>query len=299
MKRALRIVLCVALALAIGATASGCGQKSITIGSKQYTENILVAEMLAQLVEAKTDIKVERKLNLGGTSVIFPAMQKGDVDAYVEYTGTAYLEILKNDTVGSLTSQEIYDKVKQAFTEQFQMTWMEPIGMNNTYALAVTRKFAEENNLKTITDLAPLSANLKFGANHLFYTRLNDGYDKTVETYGLNFKDPLKLDTSVLYDAIVSGDLDIMVVYSTDGKLRELDLVVLEDDKHVYPPYFGAPMIRDDTLKEHPELQEVLSTLSGQIDDVTMQDLNYQVDGKGRSVEEVAAEFLKSKGFIG
>lgn len=298
MKTMWKRTVCALLAVACALSFAGCGGKKITIASKQYTENILLSEMLAQLIEAKTDIKVERKQNLGGTSVVFPGMQKGEIDIYVEYTGTANGEILKNTgPVG--TPDEVYDRVKKAFAEQYDITWFDPIGINNTYALGVTRAFAQEKQLAKCSDLAPLSPELRFGANHVFYSRESDGYDATVNTYGFKFKESLKLDSSVLYDAIVSGDLDVMIVYATDAKLKELDLIALEDDKHVYPPYYGAPICRNDTLKAHPELSEVLNSLAGQIDDVTMQELNFKVEGDKRSVEDVAKEFLQSKGLIG
>lgn len=295
-KRTLSLLLVVCL---LSAMLSGCGSdKGITIGSKQFTESILMGEMYAQLIEAKTDIPVTRKLNLGGTSVCIPAMQEGEIDIYFEYTGTAYNEILDHELTEGITSQEILDICKTELRDSYGITMFDPVGLNNTYALALKTDMAQELGVTKISDLTALSPELKFGCGHSFYSRTYDGYQGIVATYDLSFKDTLKMDTSLLYEAIDTGDLDVICVFGTDSLLRKYDMTLLEDDGGVFPPYHGAPVCRNEALEEYPELEEILNSLAGAIDNDTMQELNYQVDVENRTVEEVAKEFLTEHGYI-
>lgn len=289
----LALVLCASVLAACGG-----GGDTVTVGSKQFTESILVGEMLAQLVEAKTDLKVERKLNLGGTTVVALAIQNQEIDFYLEYSGTAYNELLKLTREAGMTPDDVYEAAKKGLNEQLGITALDPIGMNNAFAIAVTREYAESKGVQTISDLAAISGEVRFGANHMFFPREYDGYDDMVATYGMNFKETLKMDTSLLYDAIDKGELDAMVVYATDAMLAKLDMVVLEDDKNFFPPYYGMPIVNNKTLEAHPELKEALNSLAGLIDDAQMQKLNNEVDGNNRTVEEVAKEFLTRNGLI-
>ncbi len=291
---AMLLVICIAAAMLTGCSSG----KGITIGSKQYTENILMGEMYAQLIEAKTDITVNRKLNLGGTSVCIPAMEKGEIDLYFEYTGTAYNEILDLELAPGITSDDILNTCQTQLNDNYSFTMFDPVGLNNTYALAIKTSRVEELGVSKISDLAAISGDLSFGAGHTFYTRVHDGYDGIVATYGLNFKESLKMDTSLLYEAIDTGDLDVIVVFGTDSLLKKYDMTILEDDGGVFPPYHGAPLCRNEVLEQYPELKEILNSFAGAIDDTTMQELNYQVDVENRSVEEVAKEFLTQNGYI-
>ena len=296
MKKRIAVILAGLLLLSL---LSGCGTKEgVTIGSKQFTESILLGEIYAQLIEAKTDIPVSRKLNLGGTSVCMPAMEKGEIDLYFEYTGTAFNEILDHELTPELTADDILETCKTELGKKV-LTMFDPLGLNNTYALAIKTARLGELGVTSISQLAPISKDLKFGAGHTFYTRLHDGYDGIVAVYGLNFSETLKMDTSLLYEAVDTGDLDVIVVFGTDSLLKKYDMTILEDDKGVFPPYHGAPLCRNETLEKYPELREVLNTLAGAVDNQTIQKLNYQVDVEKRSVEDVAAEFLKSSGYIG
>ncbi len=293
--KVLSLVLAAVLLLSM---CSGCGSsQSVTIGSKQFTENILLGEIYAQLIEAKTDLSVTRKLNLGGTSVCWPALQKGEIDIYFEYTGTAYNELLDHELGESDTNEYILETCRKELNDE-GATMFDPLGLNNTFALAIKTDRKSELGVGAISDLAPIADTLTFGANHMFYTRQHDGYDGLVATYGLTFKDALKMDSSLLYEAANSGELDVIVVYATDSLLRKYDMTILEDDRSLFPPYHGAPLCRNETLEKHPELKEVLNTLAGAVDDNTMQELNYQVDIENRSVEDVAKEFLTSNGYL-
>ena len=295
-KRICLLLVCVmAAGLLMGC---GGGGKKIVIASKQFTENILLSEMYAQLVENRTDISVERKQNLGGTSVIFPAMEKGEVDMYLEYTGTAYNEILKLSDVAAESSEQVYQISKDKLNELHGITMFKPIGINNTFALAMLAAKATELGISTMSDLATVSPDLRFGANHLFYTREKDGYDAMTALYGHNFKEALRMDTSLLYDAIAQGQLDVMVVYSTDSLLKKYEMTLLDDDKELFPAYHGTPICLNDTLKKYPELNDVFDLLAGKFDDTLMQALNYKIDVEGQTPEEVARAYLTEQGLL-
>jgi len=278
---------------------TGCGaREGVTIGSKQFTENILLGEMYAQLIEARTDIPVTRKLNLGGVQVCMPAMEKAEIDMYFEYTGTAFNEILDHELFEGLTTEDIFLQCKAELDEKHDITMFDPLGLNNTFALAVKTSRAEELGLSKISDLAPVAELMRFGADHFFFTRAYDGYDGMVDRYGVYFAEVLRVDTALMYEAADKGELDVIVVYSTDSLLKKYDLTCLEDDLSLFPPYEGTLLCRNGTLEKYPELRTLLNALAGGIDDETMQQLNYEVDVMGRSVEEVAGEFLAANNYL-
>ncbi len=277
-------------------TVSGLAQGTVTIGSKDFGENIVLGEMMAQLIEAKTDLRVNRKLNMGGTFVNFEAIKKGDIDIYPEYTGTGLTAQLKMDVISD--PDEAYRVVSEEFRNQFGITWLEPFGFNNTYTLAVTDAVYQQYGVETYSDLAKISENLVFGAEHEFFNR-QDGFDGLVETYGMTFKgEPKKMNVSLKYQAIGNGDMDVTDAFSTDGPIRQYNLKVLVDDKGFFPPYYAAPIIRTETLEKYPELTDVLNSLAGLIDDAAMTELNYKIDVEGQDVEVVAADFLREKGLV-
>ena len=295
MKKKLIAALLASVLLAPALSACSSSAKKVTIGSMYFTENKLLAEMEAQLIEKNTDISVERKFNMDGSPICFQALKSGQVDIYPEYTGTALMTLLKLPVDSDPDS--VYKTVSDEFEKQFQLSWLEPLGFNNTYAVAVTQEYAEKNNLKTVSDLVPLSKGLVFGGEHQFFDR-NDGYDGLIKTYGLAFKETSKMDVSLKYQALSQNKIQATDAFTTDGQLKALKLVCLEDDKHFFPPYYAAPVVRDDALKKYPELKDVLNKLGGQIDETTMQELNYKVDNEKQSVGSVATDFLKSKGLI-
>lgn len=292
--KTMRIILAFTLVVTL---LSGCaGKGSITVGSKDYSENILLGEIMAQLIEAKTDLKVNRKLNLGGTFVNFNAIQNSQIDLYPEYTGTALTAELKMDVINDPI--ESYRVVSEEMAERWDIIWLEPFGFNNTYTLAVTADVQERYGLHTYSDLIPVAGELVFGAEHEFFDR-QDGFDGLVEHYGLSFKgEPMKLNTSLKYQAIGRGEMDVTDAFSTDGPIKQYDLRILEDDKSFFPPYHAAPVIRKAVLDAHPEVGEALRLLAGTIDDATMASLNYLVDVKGEAVEQVASDFLASLGLV-
>lgn len=276
-------------------TGSG-GADAIVVGGKNYTEQDILVNLLASLIEEKTDLKVVRKPFLGGSQVTHNALLSGDIDLYPEYTGTGWTSVLKENPISGDPS-ETYNKVKAAYDEKFQVTWLEPLGFNNTYTLAMRRDEAEKLGIKTFSDLARKSNTLVLGATHEFLER-QDGYLGLKEAYGMNFKEVKGLDAGLTYSAVKEGTTDANDAFSTDGRIQAFDLQVIEDDKHFFPPYYAAPIIRNDTLNEHPELKEVLNLLAGKIDDKMMSTLNAKVDLEGKQAREVAEGWLKEQGLM-
>ncbi len=296
-RKHLALILVVGLMVAL---VSGCGGDAkqsgkITVGSKNFTENIVVGEILAQMIENHTDLKVERKLNLGGTLVAWQALKKGDLDVYPDYTGTGLMAILKKDVM--YDPDEVYDVVQKEYNEKYQIKWLEPLGFNNTYTTAVPREMAEQYNLKKTSDLKPYAKDLIFCAEQEFFNR-DDGYKCFIKTYDLKFKDTKAIETNLKYEAIGAKKVDVVDAFSTDGELITYNLVILEDDKGFFPPYYCAPVVRMDTLQKYPELEEVLNLLAGKISDSDMQQLNYQVKEQKKDAAQVAKDFLQEKGLV-
>lgn len=287
-KKALALLAVLALTVTVFA---GCTSgKKVVIGSKDFTENKILAEIMAQLIENNTDIKVERKINMGGTFVCFEAMKKGQIDIYPEYTGTGLTAQLKLPV--ETDPEKVYATVSTEFQKQFQIKWLKPIGFNNTYALAVPQELASKNNLESISDLGNFAKDLVFGAEHEFFNR-EDGYDGLIKVYGLTFKNIAKMDVSLKYQAIGQGKMDVTDAFTTDGQLKALNLMVLKDDKNFFPPYYAAPIVRNEVLENNPQLEELLNKLAGTIDDQKMQELNYKVDNEKQTIKKVAEDFLK------
>lgn len=275
---------------------TGCSQNStvIKMATKPMTEQYILGSMMKTLIESETDLSVEITEGVGGgTSNIQPAMEEGDFDFYPEYTGSGWNAVLKEQ---SLYDESMF-KALQAGYNQKDMTWTGMLGFNNTYGIAVTKEAAEKYDLKTYSDLAAVSDQLVFGAEYDFFER-EDGYDALCETYGLKFKDTVDLDIGLKYEAIEQNKIDVMNIFTTDGQLSVSDIVVLTDDKGLYPSYVCGFVIRDEVLHAHPELQDIFTKVENLISDAEMADMNYQVEGEGKSPEEVAAEFLTEKGLL-
>jgi osmoprotectant transport system permease protein len=267
----------------------------IVIGSKNFSEQLILGHMLADLVEYKTDIEVERKMNLGGSQVAFSAIKNGDVDLYVEYTGTGLVNILKQSPQSD--PDQVYDYVKKEFKNKYGIDMLKPLGFNNTYALAVRQDTAQQYQLNTISDLAKVSENMIMGPTIEFPNR-DDGLIGLSETYNLQFKDVQAVDGGLRYTALDNHKSDVIDAFSTDGLLEEFGLKVLEDDKNFFPPYYAVPIVKEETLKEHPELKEALNSLAGKLTDEKMRKLNYKVDSLKQSPRKVATEFLKEEGLL-
>jgi osmoprotectant transport system substrate-binding protein len=268
---------------------------TVVVGSKNFTENEILAQMMADLLEAHTGLHVVTKLNMGGTLVAFNALRQGSIDLYPDYTGTGYIEILKQAKPAS--EEEMYAFVQQEYEKRYGLQWLKPFGFNDTYAVAVPADLAAKDHLTTLSSLIPYAPQLVAGIDAECQNR-PDCLPGLQQAYGLHFKAVRTLDHSLVYEAAQKGDIQVTDAFSTDGGLLKYHLVVLRDDKHFFPAYYAAPVVRRDLLKAHPEVSAVLDKLAGQIDDATMQKLNYEVDVSKRTVQEVAHDFLVQRGLL-
>ncbi len=292
MKRFLVLWL-LSFALIIGIYSCSAPNNSITIGSKDFTEQDILGELLAQHIEANTQLKVNRRLHLGGTFICHEAIKAGQIDAYVEYTGTAFTTILKQKAITD--PQKVYQQLKQAYAEQFQLEVMPPLGFQNTFAMVIRGDDARAKNLQTISQAAKYTPQWQAGFGYEFSER-EDGLPGLSKTYNLKFAKPPKIiDLGLLYQALQQKQVDLVAGNSTDGAIPRLDLVVLTDDKQYFPPYEATPIVRQAALKQHPQLQSAIAQLGGLIDESQMRRLNYQVEGEKRDVKQVVREFLQAK----
>ncbi|ADZ81945.1 glycine betaine ABC transporter substrate-binding protein [Cellulosilyticum sp. ST5] len=271
------------------------GNKIITIGTKDFTEQMILGHMVADLIEDRTDITVERKINLGGTQVCFSALTSNAIDMYIEYSGTAYGDTLGNPPISDM--KEVYATVKRDFKELYNIEVLKQMNFNNTYALAVTKEVANEYNLKKISDLSQYSGQLVSGTTLEFLNR-EDGMMGLTKRYNLKFKESIGLDGSPRYIALMNKEVDVVDAFSTDGLLKKFDLVVLEDDKDFFPPYYAIPIVRDETIERYPEIVDILDELGGYLNNETMINLNYQVDELQIEPEVVARQFLVDNNLI-
>lgn len=267
----------------------------IVIGSKNFSEQLILGNMLADLIENKTDLEVERKLNLGGSQVTFSALNSGDIDVYVEYTGTGLVNILKQPPQNN--PEQVYDYVQKEFNKKYGIRLLKPLGFNNTYALAIRQDTADQYGLKTISDLSKVSNELIMGPTIEFPNR-EDGLIGLSKTYNMQFKDVKAVDGGLRYTALDNHKSDVIDAFSTDGLIEAFKLKVLKDDKNFFPPYYAVPIIKEATLKEHPELKSVLNSLAGKITEDKMRELNYKVDSLKQSPAKVAKEFLEKEGLL-
>jgi osmoprotectant transport system permease protein len=269
---------------------------AIIIGSKDSTEPILLAHMLADLVEDRTPLRVDRRLNLGGTLVCYKAVALGGLDAYVEYTGTALTTIL--DQPPQNDPAVVLDRVRSLCRQRDGVVVLDPLGFENTFAILMRREQAGRLGISRISDLRAHQNMLRCGFGPEFMNRA-DGYPGLVRTYGLSFAiPPREMDRNLLYNAVAQGSIDVAAGDSTDGKIDALDLVVLEDDRRYFPPYEAVPMVASRTIEQHPELRDALNALAGRIDAPTMRRLNAEVDLKRRDPRAVAREFLQEQGLL-
>ena len=269
--------------------------KTINIATKPMTEGYILGQMLTELIEQDTDLKVNMTTGVGGgTSNIHPAIVKGEFDLYPEYTGTSWEAVLKKE--GSYDESK-FDELQKEYKEKYNLEYVNLYGFNNTYGLAVNKDIAEKYNLKTYSDLAAVSNNLIFGAEYDFFER-EDGYKELQKVYNVDFKKKIDMDIGLKYQAMKDKKIDVMVIFTTDGQLAISDVVVLEDDKKMYPSYRAGTVVRSEILSKYPELKAVLEKLNNILDDKTMADLNYQVESEGKKPEDVAREYLQEKGLL-
>lgn len=289
-----KTVACLSVACLTLLIWSGCSRKpaAIVVGSKNFTEQVLLGEILAQHIERRLGLAVERKLNLGGTLLAHQALTSGAIDLYPEYTGTALTAVLKRqplkDPAGVLTL------VRDAYRLQWHLNWLRPLGFNNTFAMIVRGETARSGKLTSLSQAAARQSAWKLGVGYEF-TQRPDGLAGLLKTYNLRpAGDPVTMDLGLLYAALKSRKVDLIAASSTDGLIAVLDVAVLEDDRHYFPPYECAVVAREDTLARYAGLRDALEQLSGRLSDQAMRKLNFGVDGEHRPPAQVASQFLDS-----
>ena len=296
MKRASQLVVFVLVALLL----AGCSRATpvtLKVGSKDFTEEFILAEMYSLLLE-EAGFKVERKFNLGGTPIAHAALVKGDIDLYPEYTSTGLLTILKEKPLADASA--ILEAVRKGYREQFKLSWLEPAPFNDTQALATTKDVSEKYGIKTYSDLSAKAAELRLGGPAEFAERA-DGIKGLQQAYGgFQFKEFKQLGTgSLRYEALKTGQIDVVVAFGTDGQISGMGLVLLQDDKHFYPVYQAAPVVRTDVLDKNAKIAEALNKLAPLLTDDVMAGLNWQVDGPTKKeFAAVAKAFLQEKGLL-
>jgi osmoprotectant transport system substrate-binding protein len=266
----------------------------ITIGSKFFTEQVILAELLAQHIETKTGIPVIRKTNLGGTLLVHKALLSGDLDLYVEYTGTALTTVLSESPQGS--SADVYDRVKKLYADRFHLEVTEPLGFENTFAMVIRGDDAKNLHIRALSDLAFVAPKWRAGVGYEFLER-PDGFPGLSARYNLHFAEsPKVMDLGLIYRALVDHQVDVVVGNSTDGLIGALGLVALEDDRHYFPPYDAAPVVRESALAQFPQLRAALADLGGKLSASDIRRLNYAVDGQHEDAAAVVRTFRTAKG---
>jgi osmoprotectant transport system substrate-binding protein len=290
MLRRLPILLCLALFISCGPAR----ENRIVIGSKNFTEQLVLGEIIAQQIENKTHLPVERRFYLAGTYICQQAILGGRIDIYPEYTGTALTAVLKDQP--ETNPESVFNLVKTEYAQRFNLAVGAPFGFNDTFAMEIRGDDARRLGLKTISQAAAYTPHWQAGFGYEFMER-PDGYKGLAATYNLHFAEsPRIMDLGLLARALKGKQIDLAAGNTTDGLIPALDLFVLEDDKHYFPPYEAVPIIRQETLDRHPEVAQALAELAGKISDDDMRQLNYAVDGQHRDVKEVVREFLRKKG---
>ena len=279
-----------------GALLAGCGRTAgVRVGSKNFSEQLFLGELYAQLLEHK-GLHVDRKLSLGSTQIAMAAMQRGEIDLYPEYTGTALLVVLKAPVMYDPAA--VYAFVKREYERRYQMTWLEQSPFDDTQALAATKPVADRFHLRTLSDVGRAASQLRIAVTAEFLNR-PDGMPALRRTYGgFNFKEVRQFDIGLRYQALLDKRADVCVAFSTDGEILQYDLLVFEDDKHAFPPYHAAPVVRQDALQKTPQLAE-LNKLAPLLDEATIRAVNLVITGpQKREPADVAREFLQKHGLV-
>lgn len=289
------IVLCFVILLSLFLTFQINKKDTIRIATKPMTEQYILGEMLDLLIEDRTDLSVELTQGIGGgTANIQPAMLKGEFDIYPEYTATAWKTILKQN---NQYTNDNFSTLQQEYKDMYRMQWIGMYGFRNTYAIAIRKDIAEKYHITTCSDLQRIDQDLIFGAENDFFER-EDAYNSLTSTYNLHFKSTMDLDIGLKYQAINQGKIDIMPVFTTDGQLKNANIVILQDDKNIFAQYMCGNVVRQDVLQKYPELISLLQQLDNSITDENMAAMNYAVECEGKNPRDVAYSFLREKGFI-
>lgn len=275
----------------------GLGQQSITIGTQTFTESKIIAYMYKNLIEQDTDIEVNVLTDLAASPILIDAMNNDDVQLGSLYTGEVFNGYFPFDQ-SERDPEAVLRAAQEGFDEYYNFTWLDSLGFENTYVLTVTEEVAQEYNLETVSDLAEVAAEMRLGVDTTWLERENDGYGAFTETYGFEFGEVFPMEIGLVYNAVASGEVDIVLAYSTDPRLKQFNLVTLEEDKNFFPPYDMSTVMKNELLEENPEIETILSPLIGTIDEAKMTELNYLVDIDGYTPEDVARSFLSEQGLL-
>ncbi|QGG48997.1 ABC transporter substrate-binding protein [Heliorestis convoluta] len=270
-------------------------ENRVIIGGKNFTEQDVLVHIMATLIEENSDIVAERRGYLGGTNVVHEAIRTGSIDMYAEYTGTGWTVVLGEEAIGD--PDQVYDGVQEGYENQFNIRWLTPLGFENTYGLTMRPDQAAQLGVTRISDLQEHAPNLVFGCTHEFLER-PDGYGRMNEYYGLNFRSVTGMDPGLTYAAVRDGAVDVIDGFTTDGRIPAFNLVVLEDDRAFFPPYYAVPIVRQETLDRLPQLEEILTRLGGRLTNEEMARLNAMVDLERMRAETVARMWLEEEGLI-
>jgi len=293
--RTTRLRAIIPLLLLAAALLSGCSPRNhLVVGSKNFTEQLILGEIIAQHLEARMHQPVERKLDLGGTLLAHQALLSKGIDMYPEYTGTAYTNVLKRS--GVTDPAVVLEQVRAEYSSGFHLDWMDPLGFDNSFAMTIRGEDARSRHLQTLSDAAADPMGFKLGAGYEFLTR-PDAYGALNRAYSIKWTAaPRSMDLGLLYQALEQKQVSMAAANTTDGLLNKLDVTVLKDDKHVFPPYQACIVVREDALAAYPNLRAILTELSGKISDTKMRNMNYEVDAQHRPARDVAKEFLQHAG---
>lgn len=277
-----------------GGTSTTPEKPKIVVGSKNFTEQLIAGNMVGAILQ-DAGYPVELKLRLGGSGLVHEALVKGDINVYVEYTGTGLTTMLKEQPMTDPNA--VFDKVKAGYKEKWNLVWLDSWGFNNTYTVTMRKADADKLGIKKISDLKDKAGTMVIGATQEFIPR-PDGLNGLQKTYDFKFKEAKGMDSGLMYEALKEGKVDAISAFATDGRTPAFNFVNLVDDKNYFPPYFAAPVVNGDLLKKDPNVATVLNKLAGKLDDLTMAKLNYQVDGDKKDPADVAKQYLKSQGLI-
>lgn len=276
---------------------SGCSKgDTIQIGAQTYTEPKIIAEMYKALIENRTKLKAKVVPDLAASPVVIKSMKNKEIDMATLYTGEIFNGYFNIEQTKD--RQKVMRQAQEGFNKNYDFKWFDPYGFENTYAFTVRKDLADQYKLDKISDLAEKAKDMKIGVDTTWLERENDGYKAFSKQYGLSFGQTLPMEIGLVYEAVANKKVDIVLAYSTDARIKEFNLATLKDDKQFFPPYDASPVVRNESLKQHPELNDVVQLLVGKINAETMIDLNYDVDVKKRSEKDVAVEFLKKNGLL-
>ena len=296
-KKILLLILCLSLIVSVFAGCGGGSGYDVIVAGKLHVEGALMAEVFAQLLEEKTDLNIGREFDLS-SRIAFTAVREGEADIYPGYTGSMLINYLGRDLVPGTPYNVMIEQARAGLLEEFDLVMMDPMGFQNTYRIAIGRQFAEDNNIRTNSDLAPFTPYMVFGSEHDFFDR-SDGFYPMSEAYGFNFRDTVMMDVALKYQSFEQGIMDAFIAYTTDGPLIRHDVVLLEDDQLFFPAYYFHAVVRRDTLEQFPQVGQALSVLVGVATSDDMMRYNYSIVSGQMTIPQAASAFIEEFGLLG